>query len=184
MKKILTLIICFISFFSMLNAQGQLKAEYYNGTNFEEYVGANTVSNIDFYWDHESPMKGLNQHECSVIYTGQIKTPVSGEITFSARVDDGIRVYIDDRLIISNWQLNDVGISEGKIYLDAGKNYNITVKYFNAIYEAELKLFWKLPEDPNRTWYNKLWYGDDPVIISPEHFSAPVDKKAKKVDRA
>lgn len=184
MKKSLITVISFIVISSVIYGQGKLKAVYYNGTNFEEYVGTNSVSNLDFYWDQEPPIEGLNQNECSVIYTGQITTPVSGEITFSARVDDGIRVYIDDRLIISNWQLNDVGISEGKIYLDANKTYNITVKYFNAVYEAELKLLWKLPEDPNRTWYNKLWFGDDPVIISPEHFSAPIEKKPKKVSRA
>jgi len=166
----------FISVFPLLKAQGNLKAEYYNGINFEKYVGTEYVSNIDFYWDQEAPIKGLEQHNCSVRYTGQLKTPRTGIVSFHAWVDDGIEVWIDEKLIISNWQLNDTGYSEGQIYLKANTSYSIKINYFNALNEAELKLSWKLPEDPNRSWFNKLWYGNDPKIISSKYFVPAITK--------
>ncbi len=177
MKKLSLVLIFLVPVFTLLNAQGNLKADYYNGINFNEYVGTQYVSKIDFYWNEESPVQGLEPHYCSVLYTGQLKTPRTGTVSFSARVDDGILVWIDDKLIISNWQLNDEGFSEGNIYLEANKNYTIKIKYFNALNEAEIKLLWKLPEDPNRSWFSKLWNRDDPVIISSEFFMPPVDKQ-------
>jgi len=151
-----------------------LKADYYNGLNFDEYVGTQYVSKLDFYFDHKAPIEDLVPDNCSIIYTGLIKSPLSGEITFSARVDDGIMVYIDETKIISNWQLNDVGISEGKIFMEADKYYKITIKYFNAMNEAELRLLWTLPEDDSKNWFQKFWDGDgEAVTIPAENFLVP-----------
>ena len=182
MKHFLLTPIASFLFITMAMSQETLKAEYYNGTNFEEKVGSNFVSKIDFYWDHEAPIEGLNPNECSVRYTGQIKSPRTGMIAFSARVDDGIRVWIDNTLVLSNWQLNNVGLAEGEIHLEADKSYNIRIDYFNALKEAEIQLLWQLPEDPNQSWLSKMWYGEDPIIISSEHFMPT--KKEKKVSRA
>jgi len=117
-----------------------LKADYYNGINFEEYVGSHYVSHVDFYWEHEAIIEGLDPNYCSVLYTGQLIVPRTGKYVFSAHVDDGILVKINDILVISNWQLNDVGFSEGEIQLTEGNFYKIEIKYFNALREAEIKL--------------------------------------------
>lgn len=178
MKKLLLLSLVSLLQLSNLAAQGNLKADYYNGINFERYVGTQYVSKIDFYWNETPPLNGVEPDNCSVLYTGRLKAPKTGIVSFHARVDDGIRVWINDTLVISNWQLNDVGISNGKIHLEADTNYDIKIKYFNAMNEAELQLYWKLPEDPDESWFRKLWQGDDPVIISSEHFIAPFIHKA------
>jgi len=161
--------------FSLIMAQGDLKAAYYNGTNFEEYVGTGSVSNLDLYWDYHPPFEGVISDNCSVIYTGLIKTSRSGEVEFSARVDDGIMLWVGEVMVFSNWRLNDVGDAHGKIYLEGNTDYKFTVKYFNAMNEAELKLYWKLPENPDNNWLENLWYGDDPVIIPSESFSPPLE---------
>ncbi len=177
MKKYLLLLLAFLSpTLSLLFAQDNLKAEYFNGINFDEYVGTHFVSNIDFYWNQRAPIQGLNPHYCSVLYTGQLKTPRTGDVTFSARVDDGIRVWIDDILLISNWQLNDVGYSEGTIHLNANTNYTIKINYFNALNEAEIRLLWKLPEDPDQSWLSSWWYGNDPVVIPSEYFMPSIEE--------
>lgn len=173
-----------LTVFSALPAQGKIKADYYNGINLERYVGTEYVSKIDFYWDRKAPMKGVEPHNCSVLYTGQIKSPRTGIVSFYAEVDDGIMVWIDNELIISNWQLNDKGYSYGKIELMANTNYSIRIKYFNAMNEAELKLFWKLPTDSSSSWLKKLWEGDGHNIIPSKFFMAPANEKQVDVGRA
>jgi len=180
MKKQLILILFLIQVVSCLLSQQNIKAEYYNGTNFEKYVGSNFVSNIDFFWNHESPIKGLNPNKCSVRYTGQIHTSKSGTYTFSARVDDGIRVWIDDILIMSNWKLNDVGYAKGEIDLIAHKNYNIKIEYFNALLEAEIRLLWTLPDDENQSWLTN-WWNRKPVVIATDYFLPSIDKKEQSL---
>lgn len=184
MRKSILILALLISFFALLSAQGPIKAEYYNGINFERYVGTNKVSEIDFYWHGKPPIKGLEPANCSIVYTGQIKTPVSGNITFYARVDDGIQVWVNDKLIISNWQLNDVGLSQGEIYLKASTAYKLTIKYFNAMNEAELQLLWKLPEDPNKSWFRKLLDEENAELIPAKYFLPPVEKKPAIINRA
>jgi len=177
MKQLL-LCLCFLFTTTLLlNAQGTLKAEYYNGTDFEKYVGEQIVSKIDFYWHQYAPLEGVDPYSCSVRYTGQLKSPRSGSVSFTAQVDDGIRVWLNDTLLINNWRLNDHGFSEGDLYMEANTKYDLKIEYFNALNEAELKLLWKLPEDPNQNWVSKWWYGDEPVVIPAQYFSEPVEKE-------
>jgi len=184
MNRLLPLLIFFLSV-SLTQAQGKLKAEYYNGINFENYVGTEEVSKIDFYWDRYAPLKDVHPNYCSVRYTGQINSPRTGNVTFSARVDDGIKVWIDDKLIISNWKLNDVGYANGTIKMEVDKKYNIKIEYFNAMNEAELRLLWQLPPAEDRGWLSKFWEADEkPTIISSEHFSLPLEKKKVILPRA
>jgi len=184
MKQLL-LCLCFLFTTTLLlNAQGTLKAEYYNGTDFEKYVGEQIVSKIDFYWHQYAPLEGVDPNSCSVRYTGQLKSPRSGSVSFTAQVDDGIRVWLNDTLLINNWRLNDHGFSEGDLYMEANTKYDLKIEYFNALNEAELKLLWKLPEDPNQNWVSKWWYGDEPVVIPAQYFSEPVEREVNLDEEA
>jgi len=181
MKKLILVLALSGYLFATSDAQETLKADYYNGIDFEEYVGSNYVSNIDFYWNQEPPISGLDPNKCSAIYTGQLKAARTGNITFSARVDDGIQVWIDDQLIISNWQLNDVGYSKGDIELEEDKVYKLKIHYFNALNEAELRLKWKLPENPNNSRLYNWWFGTNPEVIPAEYFLPPLEEDIVEV---
>ena len=142
------LLACIFSFLSIVEIQAQqgLKAEYYDGKNFERLVATQYEDKIDHYWNRTPPVEGINPHVCSIRWTGKLRPGKTGTYTFSARVDDGIRVWVDDQLVIDDWHLNDVGIFNGKAYLEAGKLYNLKVEYFNALIEGEVRLLWNIPE--------------------------------------
>ena len=159
-----------------LLAQEGLKAEYYDGTQFDHYVATTYVDNIDFYWNQVPPVKGINPHECSVRYTGKLQSPKTGPVTFSARVDDGIRVWVGGVQVIDNWQLNDVGYSEGKVDMKADSVYDLKIEYFNALNEAELRLLWTLPSEEEQSWLMSWWYREEPVIVPAAYFTPPVEK--------
>ncbi len=163
----LTVLLFLILFSLNLQAQQGLKAEYFNGTDFDEKIAERIDANIDFYWNHTAPFPGMNPNVCSVRWTGRLKSPESGTYTFSARVDDGIRVWVGSLLIIDAWDLHDVGYFAGNVILKAGEEYDIRVEYFNALVEAEVRLLWKLPSMKSR--YGSL-FDDNPVVIPPEYF--------------
>ncbi len=162
-------------FCSYLPAQQGLRAEYFNGTDFNEKIAERIDPNIDFYWNHTPPFPGMNPNVCSVRWTGRLKSPESGTYTFSARVDDGIRVWIGSLLIIDAWDLHDVGLFAGNVILKAGEEYNIRVEYFNALVEAEVRLLWKLPSMKSSI---NSWFDDNPVVIAPEYFYHISEKPA------
>ncbi len=135
-----------ITILSCLAAQPGLKAEYYNGTNFEQLVATRMDENIDLSWNNTPPVPGLNPHHCSIRWTGILNAPKTGTYTFSAKVDDGIRVWVGGISVIDDWNLNDNGRFTGKVIMREGTPYELKVEYFNALVEGEISLLWTLPD--------------------------------------
>ncbi|MGK0363408.1 MAG: outer membrane protein OmpA-like peptidoglycan-associated protein [Saprospiraceae bacterium] len=160
-----------------LFSQNGLRADYYNGTNFERFVGTQIETDINYYWSNDPPFKGINPNECSIRWTGRLMSPKTGDITFLARVDDGIRVWVGGVQIIDNWQLNDVGYSKGTIKMKEGEYYDIKIEYFNALFEGEIKLFWIFPRAENLSWYENLWYEDKEEIVPGKYFLQPQEEE-------
>jgi len=181
--KTITLLFLFTYFFSFsILAQNGLKAEYYDGTNFNRLVGTQIESDVNYYWDKIPPFPDMNPNECSVRLTGRLSSPKTGEIKLLARVDDGVRIWIGNKLIINNWQLNDNGYSKGVFTMKAGEIYDIKIEYFNALYEAELRLFWIFPRPDNLSWYESFWYEDKQEIIPAEYFFLPIENEPEIVE--
>lgn len=159
------LIVALILFSPVAYSQGALKAEFYSGKNFERYVSTQSADNIDLFWETKSPVPGMDPGKCSIRWTGSIKPPVSGEYRFSAKVDYGIRLWIDEELVIDDWTLHDWGRLDGRIKLESDTYYNFKVEYFNAMFGGEIRLRWDLPEDGNTDKRNK-----GPAIIDSKYF--------------
>lgn len=136
-----------LAFAIVASAQQGLQGEYYNGQNFEQKVLTRTDAQINFVWNNVAPAPGVDPNVFSVRWTGNIKTPETGNYVFRAHVDDGIRVKIDGKLIIDAWGLHDSERINGEITLQAGREYKLQVEYFNALREGEIQLYWQLPSE-------------------------------------
>jgi len=126
-------------------AQSGLRGDYYVGTNFEQKAFSRIDPAISFNWDRRSPGKGLSRSYYSIRWTGKLLAPATGEYLFFARVNDGIRVWVGNKLVLDSWQLNSYKHYSGKIRLEAGQYYDLRVDYFNAIEWGEIDLYWKSP---------------------------------------
>jgi len=156
--------------------QGSLHAEFFTGKNFEKYISSKSMDNIDLYWETESPVSGMDPEKCSIRWTGSVKPPVTGHYKFSARVDYGLRLWIDDILVIDDWALHNWGRLDGRIELEAGQKYNIKVEYFNAMFGGEIRLMWNLPLLENRISTNSI--SNDAAVIETRYFFEAVPKKS------
>lgn len=166
---------CLLLSISAVRAQHGLKVQFYDGVNFDKLVSERFVDNIDNYWDDQPPVPGIDPHQCSIRWRAKLVPGKSGTYLFAARVDDGIRVWIDDKLIINQWDLNDVGVFESSIQLTAYQEYKIKVEYFNALLEGEVRLLWQIPGVvKEKTWTETFFGGYDPYSVIPrEHFLYP-----------
>ncbi|MBV6438528.1 MAG: signaling protein [Haliscomenobacteraceae bacterium CHB4] len=143
----LSIIALFFSFAA--TAQQGLLGEYYSGTNFETKVMTRVDARINFNWDRVSPAPGMNSTDYSIRWTGRLLAPKSGKYTFSAKVDDGIRVWVGGAKVIDAWGPHDSEDFSGSITLEANKHYDLKVDYFNGIFEGEIQLLWVLPGEGN-----------------------------------
>lgn len=130
-------------------AQQGLQGEYYDGRNFNKKILTRIDNQINFDWTGKSPAPGLGQSEFSVRWTGKLTPPLSGKYLFSAIVDDGIRVWVGNQLVIDAWNLHDNEHFVGTATLTGKQQYDLKVEYFNAIFEGEISLLWQMPgEEP------------------------------------
>lgn len=103
---------------------------------------------IDFNWTSLSPDPALPANYFTVRWTGQILPQYSQKYTFIARVDDGVRLWVDGRLIVNRWPGGSVNDSLGSIDLKAGNLYDIRMDYYEATGSAEAHLSWYSEDRP------------------------------------
>lgn len=167
MKKLLFLLSLFLlDCTNHLNAQQGLKGEYYSGKDFNVKVFTRIDPQIDFNWRMgTAPAPNMNPEVYSVRWTGRLQAPVSGTYTFSAMVDDGIRVWVGNIKILDAWGMHDSEGFSGKVTLDAGKKYDLKVEYFNGMREGEIHLLWETPDN------KAAFFGHNYKPITSQYFS-------------
>ncbi|UOE34724.1 PA14 domain-containing protein [Hymenobacter monticola] len=133
-----------------------LKGDYYEGINFEKYVLTRRDATIDFNWGHEPPAPGLPAEDFSVRWTGWLVPPTSGEYTFHVTVDDGIRLWLNDKLLLDEWRGQPVSSYTATVTLRAGEPYRLRVDYCQYRLDTRVFVNWALPSTVPSSWRN-LW---------------------------
>ncbi len=81
-----------------------LLADFYLGRNFTRYLFTRRTRYVDFVWDGISADKELPPYNpYSVRWSGYIKPSTTDDYTIYTASDDGVRLWIDDKLMIDNW---------------------------------------------------------------------------------
>jgi len=94
---------------------------------------------INFAWGYGAPASGMPVDDFSVRWTGTFKFD-EGTYRFYAKVDDGVRVYVDDELVIDGWRAGALRTYTTDRALTAG-DHSIRVEYYEWIQVAHV-CFW------------------------------------------
>lgn len=124
-----------------------LKAGYFAGTRNPQ--GEPTVTRIDptvnFNWGSGSPGAGIGNDNFAARWTGKVIAPATGEYQFATTSDDGVRLWVDGKLIIDNWTDHAATTDMAKINLEGGKSYDIRLEFYENSGDAVVQLGWKPP---------------------------------------
>ncbi|MBK6913171.1 MAG: glycoside hydrolase family 3 C-terminal domain-containing protein [Ignavibacteriales bacterium] len=125
-----------------------LKGEYFTNMNLEgEPVKVIVDNQINFMWNDEGPFEDFQKDNFSVRWTGYVKPEKSGAITFDVGSDDGVRLYIDDELVINDWNDHAYLTNSYNKKLVAGNLYKIKLEYYENGGGAIVKFGWRKPND-------------------------------------
>ena len=123
-----------------------LRAEYFANRNLE---GVPVVKRVDeavnFDWGMSNPAPDVPADFFSARWTGKVTPPVSGKYRFGAIADDGVRVYLDGKLIAEDWTEHAPATVTGEVELQAGKSYDVKMEYYESKIGAVARLVWQLP---------------------------------------
>lgn len=130
-------------------------------------------STIDFNWVRNSPDPRIRVDHFTGEWTGYISPDYTEEYTFTAKADDGVRVWIDGKLIIDQWvkqeQTQD-GFVQGAqtsathkstIKLKKGQRYPIKVEYFEDVQNASIQVKWASKSQAEEVIPYKALYTDN-----------------------
>ncbi len=116
-----------------------LKGQYYKGRNFEELVVEREDKKPGY--DPNTLPDGLGPNDFSIRWTGKFTAPKAGKYTFTTDSDDGVRVWLDGKLVIENWDIHaPEKDSSPEIELKEGQTIDLKVEYFQAEGGATLNL--------------------------------------------
>lgn len=128
---------------SLLESDGiGLKGEYYNGTNFEELIENRTDEKIDFDWKADAPYHDMESDSFSIRWEGKVEPRFSQTYTFYTETHGGVRLWVDDQLLIDDWDAHSMIEKSGGIELTAGEKYDIKMEYTESSGSASAKLLW------------------------------------------
>ncbi|MEK7122602.1 MAG: PA14 domain-containing protein, partial [Patescibacteria group bacterium] len=122
-----------------------LRGEYFAGENFETLKSVHPAEAIHFDWRESVPDSAVPADHFSVRWTGWIEAPTTDDYTFTVRVDDGVRLWIDDELLLNEWRRVSEYMVEFRFEkrMEKGKRRPIKVEYFEFDKPAGIQLFWE-----------------------------------------
>jgi beta-glucosidase len=110
-----------------------LRAEYFSNLMLSGTAIIDRVDQrINFDWSAPDSAHGGLPTQFTVRWTGMIQSDSSSLHVFRARADSGIRVYLDEKLIIDDWSDHAAHPDVATSFLDAGRTYRLRVEYKNS----------------------------------------------------
>lgn len=120
---------------------GPWQGEYFNNRDLSGTpVLVRTDSAVDFDWGWDGPAPGVNRDDFSVRWSGDFPFE-SGRYRFTTYSDDGVRLYVDDRLVIDSWRPMR-GYRSATMDLSEG-THTVRLEYFERSGVALVRLNWR-----------------------------------------
>ncbi|HYN88495.1 MAG TPA: PA14 domain-containing protein [Ardenticatenaceae bacterium] len=100
-------------------------------------------ADINFDWQTGSPDRAIPRDNFSVRWTRALRF-APGRYEFTTRSDDGVRLYVDDRLVIDRWQTMASQEVRQEVQLSEGV-HTVRLEYFEGDGGAAVRLRWRGP---------------------------------------
>lgn len=119
-----------------------LAATYYDNADLTGTAVTRVDSTVDFAWGSGAPAPGIEADTFSVRWTGQVAPRFTETYTFYTVSDDGVRLWVNGRLLVNRWTNHAAVEDSGTIALTAGQRYDIRMEFYDSTRLATARLSW------------------------------------------
>ena len=128
-----------------------LLAQYFDNPDL---TGAPVVSRVDskvdFDWTWSSPAPGVGDDDFSARWVGELEPRYSETYTLSTISDDGVRLWVDGKLVIDNWNEHPSMEDPVTLSLQANHRHVLKMEFFEIAGEATARLLWSSAPQPRQ----------------------------------
>jgi alpha-D-xyloside xylohydrolase len=136
------------------DGQPGLAGQYFEGTNFETPKGQFVDTKIDHTWPDpplaEIPGGLTSLNNFSVRWQGTLTAPEDGVYELGVEGDDGYRLILDGKTVVSNWQNGATRYQGTEQTLHKGQVVKIAIEYFQGDGNRSLRFAWRRPSERSR----------------------------------
>ncbi len=138
--------------------RGGLTGSYYSGAKFEKLVGQRVDRIIDLLlpgrekkpnaliFPASQGVPGLPEGPASVRWEGSVEPEITGDHTFQIYYNNGVKLWIDDRLVIDHWRQNWLAWKDvARVRLQAKRRHKIKLEWTKDQNQETVQLLWKPP---------------------------------------
>lgn len=125
-----------------------LMGTYFSRPDFKGRTVYRIDEVVDFHWGMGRPMFDVNRDYFSIRWTGEVEAPVTGVYTFYIDANDGAVLSVSDSLKIGQFVETSGFVTKGKIKLEGGKRYPLTLDFHDNYGVAHARLEWSGPGIP------------------------------------
>jgi hypothetical protein len=103
---------------------------------------------VDFDWGQSAPLPDMNSNGFSVRWIGRLVVANTEHYTFHTVTDDGVRLWLNNKLIIDAWKDEFLNLAAPPLILIGGQTNEIRMEMYDARDRAVARLFWSSPTTP------------------------------------
>jgi len=117
-----------------------LRGEYFNNDSLQgEPALARIDEKIDFHWGAGSYAPNGPDDRFSARWTGYFIPRTEDDYKFYVSADDGVRLFINDKQVIDDWQRHSETLDTYSTHLEKGKPYKIRLEYYEEVGTATVR---------------------------------------------
>ncbi len=114
--------------FNETGTEQGLRLDFFHGIDFDSLVSSRRTDVFNITGTGALPEELANA-PYSLRYSGSIKPDESGLHRFVLTTDSGVRLRLDDRLIVDQWDNQEPLVAEPEVEMKAGRNHTLELEY-------------------------------------------------------
>ena len=125
---------------------GCLQASYFSNNNLTGTpVKVQGEAKIDYNWTTAAPLTGVPADNFSIRWEGTVNPTVTGNYVFTVTADDGVRLWVNNQLVIDKWIDQGTTSYSATVSLTQGQAVPIKMEYYEKTGSALARLAWTIP---------------------------------------
>ena len=123
-----------------------LRGQYFANATFTGPPKLTRQENVAARFSTGRPALGMPKDNFSIRWEGKAWAPYSGNYVFRAESSGGIRIWIDNVLVIENWPEHSSALNVAKpLAFTEGSMHDVRVDFVDRAAEAAATLQWQIP---------------------------------------